>query len=77
MNLNEYKINCVNPCSFKRDTQWSTDHYTGLQVERSGFKTGPGQCVVLLDRKTSLTQCLSLPKYKWFNEMLGGNLAMD
>ena len=28
--------------------QWSNGQYTGLRVERPGFKAWPGQCVVFL-----------------------------
>ena len=55
------------------EAQWLNGSRPGLRIERSGFKSWPGYCVVFLD-KTLLSQCLSSPEvYKWVlvNLMLG------
>lgn len=48
----------------------------GLWLERSGFKTLPGQCIVFFGRNTLLSKCLSVStqEYRWVSAHCQGSL---
>ena len=61
--------------------RWYNSQCTGLWIERLGFRTWPGHCVVFLEN-TLLSVPLTTQEYKWImvsgmsgkpDEMLGGN----
>ena len=49
------------------ETEWPDGQCTGLRVERSGFKTWQGYCVVFFGKTLLLSPCLSPPRkeFKW------------
>ena len=55
------------------ETQLPNSKWAGVWVERSGFETWLGHCVMFLD-KTHCSQCLFTQEYKWVMANCWGSL---